>query len=356
MGMDIAAALNTNNLKITPAILSMIAEIDEFKGAWQAIGRIAPERLAALQRIATIESVGSSTRIEGAKLSDQEVEKLLSNLKSESFSTRDEQEVAGYADVMETIFSHHDVIPLTENHILQLHRDLLAHSTKDKRHRGAYKSLPNHVEAFNEQGKSMGVIFATATPFDTPRFMAELIKWFRSQEEKAGLHPLLIIAIFVVTFLAIHPFQDGNGRLSRILTTLFLLRSGYSYVPYASLETIIEQNKDNYYLSLRRTQGTFSSKKVNWDPWTEFFIRALQQQKKRLEKKMERERLVIQTLPELSVLILELVRERGRITVAEVAQVSGASRSTIKDHLRSLAGQRQLTLHGAGRGAWYSFV
>ncbi len=343
-------------LRITPEILSLIAEIDEFKGAWRAIGRIAPDRLSRLRRVAAIESIGSSTRIEGAKLSDRDVERLLSNPQIASFATRDEQEVAGYAEVMESVFAHGDAISLTENHIKQLHRDLLIHSSKDERHRGQYKSLPNHVEAFDENGRSLGVVFATATPFDTPRLMAELIAWVRARDEDKTLHPLLVIAIFIVVFLEIHPFQDGNGRLSRILTTLLLLRAGYAYVPYSSLESVIEKSKDAYYLALRRTQGTIRSNKQDWNPWLEFFLRALQQQKRHLEKKIERERIILGNLPELSAQILELARDRGRVTVAEVVKMTGASRNTIKDHLKALVDERHLTPHGAGRGAWYSLA
>jgi Fic family protein len=354
MDKEMAKPFSLDTLLITPEILSLIAEIDEFKGAWRAIGRIAPERLSSLRRVATIESIGSSTRIEGAKLSDRDVERLLLNLQIGSFTTRDEQEVAGYAEIMNTIFSHWENIPSTENHIKQLHRDLLIHSEKDERHRGAYKTLNNHVEAFDENGKSLGVVFATAAPFDTPRLMAELVSWVRAREEAKDLHPLLIIAIFIVVFLEIHPFQDGNGRLSRVLTTLLLLRAGYSYVPYSSLESVIEQSKEGYYLALRRTQGTIRTSKPDWNPWLEFFLRALQQQKRRLEKKIERERIILGDLPELSVQILELARERGRVSVAEVAKVTGISRNTVKVHLRTLADQGHLTRHGAGRGAWYA--
>jgi Fic family protein len=354
MDKEMAKPFSLETLIITLEILSLIAEIDEFKGAWRAIGRIAPERLSSLRRGATIESIGSSTRIEGAKLSDRDVERLLLNLQIGSFTTRDEQEVAGYAEIMNTIFSHWENIPSTENHIKQLHRDLLIHSEKDERHRGAYKTLNNHVEAFDENGKSLGVVFATAAPFDTPRLMAELVSWVRAREEAKDLHPLLIIAIFIVVFLEIHPFQDGNGRLSRVLTTLLLLRAGYSYVPYSSLESVIEQSKEGYYLALRRTQGTIRTSKPDWNPWLEFFLRALQQQKRRLEKKIERERIILGDLPELSVQILELARERGRVSVAEVAKVTGISRNTVKVHLRTLADQGHLTRHGAGRGAWYA--
>ncbi len=348
--------LDTSTLRITPEILSLIAETDEFKGAWRAIGRIAPDRLSGLRRVATIESIGSSTRIEGARLSDREVETLLATLRIGSFTSRDEQEVAGYAEAMETIFNAHDTIAPSENHIRQLHRDLLIHSTRDERHRGSYKTLPNHVEAFDEDGTSLGVVFETATPFDTPRRMRELVEWMAEREKDKNLHPLLVIAVFVVVFLEIHPFQDGNGRLSRILTTLLLLRAGYSYVPYSSLESVIEQSKESYYLSLRRTQGTIRTQAPDWNPWLEFFLRALRQQKQRLEKKMERERVMLAALPELSVRILELAREHGRVTVAEAVRVSGASRNTIKDHLKALVEQGHLILHGTGRGAWYGLA
>ena len=262
MGM----ALITTSLNITPEILSLIGELDEFKGAWKALGTLAPERLSALRKVATIESIGSSTRIEGSKLSDKEVERLLSNLSIKKFETRDEQEVAGYAEVMETVFAHADAIALTENHIKQLHRDLLAYSQKDERHRGNYKTNTNHVSAFDSDGKEIGVAFETATPFETPRLMAELVAWTQEALEERTLHPLLVTAIFIVMFLQIHPFQDGNGRLSRVLTTLLLIRSGYSYVPYSSMESVIEQTKEAYYRALRKTQGTIRSDAPQWHP------------------------------------------------------------------------------------------
>lgn len=229
-------------------MLSLIAEIDEFKGAWRAIGRIAPERLLKLRRVATIGSIGSSTRIEGAKLTDREVEKLLSNLHIGSFTSRDEEEVAGYAQVMETIFSAADAIRL---------------------------------EAFDADGNSLGVVFRTATPFETPQRMEALVSWVHARQEVNDLHPLLVIAVFVVVFLEIHPFQHGNGRLSRVLTTLLLLQAGYAYVPFSSLESVIEQSKEGYDLALRRTQGTIRTAAPDWTPWVEFFLRALQRQKQR---------------------------------------------------------------------------
>lgn len=346
--------INTETLTITPEILSLIAELDEFKGAWKAIGTLAPERLSALRRVATIESVGSSTRIEGSKLSDRDVERLLSSIEIRKFETRDEQEVAGYAEAMETIFIHFSEIGITENHIRQLHRDLLAHSTKDERHRGEYKSSPNNVSAFDAEGNEIGIVFETASPFETPRQMADLVEWTNAALDGNRLHPLLIISIFIVTFLAIHPFQDGNGRLSRIMTTLLLLRSSYAYVPYASLESVIEQTKENYYLALRRTQGTIRNDAPDWSPWVVYFLRALKQHKDRLQKKIERERIMADSLPALSLEILELAREHGRVTISQAVMLTNANRNTVKKHIQSLVSANRLTRHGKGKGTWYS--
>ena len=349
-----ADTINTKTLVIEPEMLGIIAELDEFKGAWRALSTLAPERLSALRRVATIESIGSSTRIEGSRLSDQDVDKILSKIEIRSFETRDEQEVAGYAGVMETIFTSWSVLPLTENHVRQLHRDLLRYSTKDQRHRGDYKKLDNHVEAFDAKGKSVGIVFQTASPFDTPRLMAELIAWTTEALSNRTLHPLLVIAIFVVVFLEIHPFQDGNGRLSRALTTLLLLSGGYAYVPYSSLESVIEQSKDSYYLALCRTQKTTRSKKPDWQPWIMFFLRALQQQKRRLESRVEREKQILGQLPELSLRIYELTKERGQVKVEDVIRATRAARGTVKDHLQQLIKNGYLVRHGKGKGTWYS--
>ncbi|VUX56055.1 conserved protein of unknown function [uncultured Woeseiaceae bacterium] len=358
MELDIKmdGGIRTDKIAITPAVLRLIAEIDEFKGAWTALGRLSPERLTALRRVATIESIGSSTRIEGAKLSDKEVEALLAGLEVKEFASRDQEEVAGYAETMETVFANWKEIALTENHIKQLHRDLLQYSSKDERHRGEYKMHDNHVKAFGPDGESIGIVFETATPFDTPRLMTELVEWAQVNLENGELHKLIIVAVFVVVFLEIHPFQDGNGRLSRILTTLLLLRAGYEYVSYSSLESVIEQSKEAYYLNLRQTQGTIRVETPDWHPWLTFFLRSLQKQKARLEKKIERERLILGDLPELSVQILELCRERGRVTVADAAKVTGVSRNTIKDHLKALTKAGHIAQHGAGRGTWYGLA
>ena len=344
--------MDTPPLKLSPEILRIVASIDEFKGAWRAFRNIAPDRLTLLRKVATVESVGSSTRIEGVKLTDAEIERLLSGVGLKHFRSRDEQEVAGYADAMNLIFESYDDIPVAENHIKQLHQILLKHSTKDVRHRGEYKKMSNHVEAFDSDGKSAGIIFQTATPFDTPRKMKELVEWFNRETASGRHHPLILSALFVVHFLAIHPFQDGNGRLSRILTTLFLLKAGYLYVPYSSLERIIEENKDRYYLTLRRAQANLYTDNAQWDDWIMFFLQSLKSQVDVLVKKLDRERELL-VMPKLTQDILVAAREQGRVTVRELHRLTGVSRNTIKAHLKNLVEKQLLTQEGKGKGTWY---
>ncbi|MGE8377543.1 MAG: Fic family protein [Sphingobacterium sp.] len=345
--------MRTESLLISQDILQLIASIDEFKGAWKALGNIAPEQLTSLRRVATIESIGSSTRIEGSKLSDREIEKLLSNVAVQKLENRDEQEVAGYAAVMDIIFQHYKEIPLSENYICQLHKELLKFSEKDERHRGIYKSQSNQIEAFDQSGNSLGVIFVTASAFETPFRMKNLVEWTNTSIAEKKLHPLLICAIFIVEFLAIHPFQDGNGRLSRILTTYLLMNAGYIYVPYSSLEAVIENSKDAYYLALRNTQITLQEEEPNWQPWLLFFLQALDQQKKKLELKISQEKLLMAKLPQLSLSILSIIKSRGHSSIAELVTLTEANRNTLKKHLENLVKSNHISKVGQGKNTTY---
>lgn len=341
-------------------MLTIISEIDEFKGSWKLLGKMAPEKLKSLKKVATIESVGSSNRIEGNKLTDKQVEELLSRINKQSFSNRDEEEVAGYAKLADTIFEDWEVIPLSENYIKQLHKILLEYSSKDEKHKGEYKKISNSVAAYDNEGEEIGVVFETATPFETPLKMQELIDWVNKNLSDKFYHPLIVIGIFVVEFLAIHPFQDGNGRLSRALTNLLLLKSGYLYIPYSSTESIVEDNKDGYYRALRQTQTTLN-KETNYEPWLMFFLKTLQKQKIRLEYKIEHieemptsKQAKNLDLPELSANILEFFNSKDRATISEIVDFTGANMNTIKKHLANLIKQNYLTKHGKTRGAWYT--
>ncbi|PYS55615.1 MAG: Fic family protein [Acidobacteria bacterium] len=343
------------NLVLTSDVLRLVGEIDEFKGAWKALGSLAPDRLATLRQIATVESVGASTRIEGAKLTDREVDMLLSNLDLGSFRTRDEQEVAGYAEATKLVFDSWRDIPFTENHVKHLHGTLLKFSHRDEHHRGAYKTIPNNVEAFDEHGRSVGIIFETASPFDTPRLMQELVAWTKRELEADSHHPLLVVAVFVVRFLAIHPFQDGNGRLARVLTNLLLLRTGYLYMPYSSLERVVEENREQYYRALRSAQGTLDKDESHLMDWLRFFLLCLVQQKNSLAEKVKRERLMT-ALSAFDEQLLQLARQHGRLTLSAALALTNANRNTLKLHLRQLVQAGRLQMLGRGRSSWYEEV
>jgi len=270
---------------ITPEMMALIAEIDEFSRSWQSLEKIDSKRLLALKRSAKIESIGSSTRIEGSKLSNREVETLLDRFESKSFVTRDEQEVAGYTYVCDEIYSRFDEIPFSEGAIKQIHMWLLRYSERDEAHRGGYKKVPIKIEAFDLQHKSLGVLLETTSPMLTPIQMHDLVNWTNESSEQRDLHSLIVIGLFTVVFLAIHPFQDGNGRISRLLTSLLMLKAGYHHVSYSSLESIIEANKDSYYIALLRTQKAWQSGMPDWSPWLNFFLSCLQKQKQHLEVK-----------------------------------------------------------------------
>jgi len=341
-------------LTVTPEILAILTEIDDFKTRWRFMGNLSPQRLGSLKKIASIESIASSNRIEGNKLTDKEVEAMLSNLDRTSFKTRDEQEVAGYAKLMDTVFENFDTIPLNENYIKQFHKMLLQFTEKDERHRGEYKKLSNSVAAFDHDGKEVGIVFETAAPFDTPRLMRELVEWTSANLNEKYYHPLLVIALFVVVFLAIHPFQDGNGRLSRVLTMFLLLKAGYSYVPYSSMESIIEDNKEGYYRALRQTQNTLKEH-PDYEPWIIFFLRTLQKQKIRIESKIEglKGELPL-SLPRVSADIMSLFDVHARLTAVEIQNLTQANIKTVKKHIKELVDQGLLQKHGTTKGAWYT--
>jgi Fic family protein len=337
--------------KLTEA-LRLMGEIDVFKGHWRKLQEIRPEKLAQLRRVTTIESAGSSTRIEGAELNDHEVARVLQGLSVESFRARDESEVRGYGDLLQVIFDSYPEIRFDENHIRQLHGILLAHTAKDARHRGSYKAQDNHVEARHPDGRTE-VIFWTASPFDTPRLMTEEIALTREALATGEVHPLAAIARFIVQFLAIHPFQDGNGRLSRALTTLLLLQTGYDYVPYSSLERVVEENKTAYYAALRESQTAMRSNPAAFGEWFLFLLRALHAQMKNLQAKLEVEQSMLH-LTGAQQQILALIDQHGRATTSFLANRLQMPMRTTRYHLDVLGAQRLVEAHGEKRGRFYT--
>ena len=339
-------------LDITPAIVTSIGRLDEFKGRWKNLGNLPAEHLAALRWAAKVKSVGASTRVSGEKLADGEIETLLLARGRPLLYSRDEQKAAGCSELMEHVYRSWRDIPLTESHVFQLHKILYKYSPGSERQAGRYKTHPNHVEAYDKDGRSIGVIMVTATPFDTPELMRKLIAWATAALESGEHHPLLVIAVFIVRFLAIHPFQDGNGRFSRALTALLLMRSGYAYFRYGSLDRVIEDNKDDYYLALRRAQATLDNDESQLGTWVTFFLGCVERQQQALEQRIKGER-VLAPLAPLSARIMEIVKERGKTTVRDVVSRTSANRNTVKLHVKQLTQAGRLVQKGRGKGTWY---
>ncbi|MDD3292724.1 MAG: Fic family protein [Candidatus Pacebacteria bacterium] len=275
-----------NRIKINQEVIASISKIDQFKGFWQGGINLSPRTLNRIKSWVIITSTGSSTRIEGAKMSDEEIARFLRGLNAKNPKNRDEQEVAGYADLMGRVFNNYKTIKLSENWILQFHEIVLHFSEKDKTHRGKYKMTNNTVVMFNEKGEQV-ILFDPTPPYLVKPEMHAIIEWTNEQLESGNVHPVLVIANFIFEFLAIHPFKDGNGRISRALTNLLLLKAGYSYVPYISLDEIIEETKADYYLSLRATQKNHKTKKEDITPWVSYFLSVLVEQTNRARKLME---------------------------------------------------------------------
>ena len=347
---------NIKDIKITPEMLIKIADIDHFNGIWQGGSyNIGKEQLNVMKRIATIESIGSSNRIEGNKMSDVEIEKLFSAIDKKSFKSRDEEEVAGYADLINTIFDNYQDIPLSENYIKQLHQILLRYSSKDERHRGEYKKDSNRVAAFDANGHEIGSIFETATAFDTPRLMRELVEWTNYNFNDKYFHPIIVIGVFIVHFLAIHPFTDGNGRLSRALTSMMMLQQGYSYMPYASMESIVEASKEGYYRALRGTQKSIWTDEVNYEPWLSFFVTSLQKQKRMLEEKIKHvQKKETEKLSATAIKILDLFAEQSKWSVADIADTLHKNSETVKKSVQLLQRKGYLLKHGTTKAVFYT--
>lgn len=340
-------------IKLTQDILTKIAKIDEFKGLWQGSHRLSPQILGRLKKWVIITSTGASTRIEGAKMTDEEIDRFLRGLKTKAPTSRDEQEVAGYADLIGRIFDHWRTIPLSENWILQFHSILLHFSEKDQAHKGKYKNVPNTVEMTNKQGEQV-VLFDPTPPYLVKPEMESILTWTNKQLETGEVHPLLVIANFIFEFLAIHPFKDGNGRMSRALTNLLLLKSGYGYVPYVSLDEVIEETKADYYLVLRATQKNHKTDHENITPWLAYFLDALLEQTKKAKKIMEEDQ-PEKLLSDKQLEIYHLFDQNETLSVADIDKLLKGKipQSTIKQALSRLVTSKLLERIGQARSSRY---
>lgn len=342
--------LRLNN--IPNHIWAKLTQIEELKGRWTAGLNLNPHTLSRLKKSVLITSTGASTRIEGAKLSDNDIEKMLRGINIQKFSNRDEQEIQGYYELLQNVFDSWEKLQLNESLIKHFHKDLLKYVEKDKFHKGNYKTQENKVEMIDSKGRSIGTLFDTTPAYLTPKEMTELVEWTKKALKDKQFHPILIVANFIVEFLNIHPFQDGNGRLSRILTNLLLLQLGYLYTPYVSHEKLIEDNKPDYYLSLRQSQKTFKSDKQNIVAWLNFFLTILLKQSQMAIGLLTAENIEA-ILSSKQLAVWEYLQSVDEATPQEIAKKASIARPTVNQVLNKLQALKKVERIGEGAGIRY---
>lgn len=333
-------------------IWNKIARIDELKGQWIAGAKLSPQVLGRLKRSVLVTSTGASTRIEGARLSDSDVEKLMSGIALQKFSSRDKQEVKGYFELLRNVFDAWEHIRFSESAIKHFHKELLKYTEKDEGHRGEYKKKENKVMMIDPSGKAVGTLFDTTPAYLTPKEMLELVEWTQIAIKEKKIHPLLIAANFVVEFLNIHPFEDGNGRLSRILTNLLLLKEGYLYVPYVSHEKLIEDHKSEYYLALRKSQKSFKSKREDILPWLEFFLSVILRQSKLAVDLLSAEN-IEKLLSPKQLAVWQYLQSVDEAAPLEISKKAKVARPTVNQALDRLLSFKKIERIGLGRSTRY---
>ncbi|MEK9154206.1 MAG: Fic family protein [Patescibacteria group bacterium] len=337
---------------LPPEVYTKLRQIDELKGQWIAGAQLSPQVLGRLKRSTLVTSTGASTRIEGAKLSDEDIEKMMRGIGIQKFADRDKQEVQGYYELLENVFDSWKTLSFSENPIKHFHQELLKYVEKDQTHRGDYKKQENKVHMVNEAGESVAVLFDTTPAYLTPKEMQEAVEWTQKALAEKKYHPLIVIGNFLVEFLNIHPFQDGNGRLSRVLTNLLLLKEGYLYAPYVSHEKLIEDNKPDYYVALRRSQKTFKTEREDIMSWLEFFFGVLLQQAQMAIGLLSKEN-IEKILSPKQLAVWEYLQQHEATTPGEISKATGVARRTMNQALDKLLQLKKVERVGLGRTTRY---
>jgi Fic family protein len=341
---------NVYNFKIDIdwKLIGIISQIDRFDASWTTIEKKEGQSLKQLKSVATVRSVGASTRIEGSMMSDEEVSVLLQELNITKLEDRDSQEVVGYFNAFDVISLSFRDIDISENSIKNLHNILMKHSKKDEWHKGKYKQHSNAVEANFPDGTKQ-IVFQTTEPgFATEDAMRNLINWYNND---ATTHQLVKCSLFTYEFLSIHPFQDGNGRLSRLISSLLLLKNGYNWIQYVSFEHEIENRKPEYYSVLRSCQSQRPNENVS--DWGNLFFDALKNIQEQLMQKLEQSGVEIQLSPREKS-ILTFIGNNAGCKSGEIAKKLGIPNPTIKRILPNLIEKNLIEKHGIGPSTNYS--
>ena len=335
-------------LDIDWKLINLISKIDRFDANWTAIERKEGQSLKELKSFATVRSVGASNRIEGNKMSDEEVDVLLQEIDITKLTDRDSQEVVGYFEVLDLISESYKNISVTESHVKSLHNSLMKYSAKDQWHKGNYKIHSNAVEASFPDGTRQIIFQTTEAGFATEDAMRALLNWYNSESE---VHILIKVASFVYDFLSVHPFQDGNGRLSRLISTLLLLQNGYRWIQYVSFEHEIENRKNEYYQVLRSCQAQRPNEDVT--DWILFFLNCLSNIQSQLMEKLQKSGLETQLLPKEKS-IYTIIQNHPNIQSGEIAAKLSIPAPTVKRILSELLKKGLIEKLGNGRNVSYT--
>ncbi|MFA6194941.1 MAG: Fic family protein [Patescibacteria group bacterium] len=335
-----------------PHIVALLAEIDGIRGEFKSGLRMTPQAITSLKKSTLITSAGASTRIEGSKLNDDKVQKIMRGLAVSRFADRDSQEVQGYLETLQNVFDSYQALPLREGTIKSLHNELLKYSTKDEQQRGEYKKKENAVGVVGPDGQVAKIIFETTPAYLAPIEMQALVEWTAEAFEKNRFHPLLIIANFVIEFLKIHVFEDGNGRLSRVLTNLLLLRNGYQFIQYISHEQLVEKRKDEYYIALRKSQETFKTDLDTISPWLNFFLTVIKEQATMALVYLEEEK-AEDTLSPKQYKVWHYISGVGEASPSDIVKATSVLMPTVRQALARLIQLRKIKPIGRGRGTRY---
>lgn len=334
-----------DRVRLSPELVQTLRLLGEHKGREGLFRRTSPQVLETLRKVAVVESTESSNRIEGIVASRERIEQLVAG--STLPQNRSEQEIAGYREVLATIHANHGDMPFTPSLVLQLHRDLYQFLPQDG---GRFKGVDNEISETRPDGTRV-VRFRPVSAFETPRAMEELHRLYARYREEGRVEPLLLVAAYVLDFLCIHPFLDGNGRMARLLSLLLLYKEGYEVGRYISLERVIERQREGYYAALLASSQDWHEGRHDVLPWWEFFLGvALLGAYRELESRTDQ---VTSAPGAKSAMVRETIyRLPQRFRIADVLKsCPGISRPTVDRVLRQLKEAGEIRLLSSGRFA-----
>lgn len=334
---------------LTPKIVSMLTQIHEYKGEQAVFIEAKADVLTKLVEIAKIQSTESSNKIEGIFTTDARLKALV--MDKTRPKTRNEREIAGYRDVLNTIHDSYEYIPPKPSTILQIHRDLYKFGSYDVG--GKYKSADNIIEEEDEQGNKF-VRFKPVPAWETPENINSLFEAFNEKMDKGQADPLILIPMFILDFLCIHPFSDGNGRMSRLLTLLLLYRSGYIVGKYISIEKMIEISKDSYYECLQASSYKWHENENDYEPFVEYMLGVILAAYREFSSRVE---MLITSGISKPERIREIIKGNlGTITKTEIMnRCPDISQTTVQRALADMLKTGEIIKIGGGRFTKYTW-